>query len=101
MRFLYSCLVFVFLFFSFAYLYILYETTGDRRKFTDHAAVISGDVWAFNEVNARVYLSLALQRDHYKSLAVHDPQEAGFPLRWRTPTSAGSTDFWKSSVLSP
>lgn len=73
MRFFYSCLLFVFLFFSFAYLYFLYETAGDREKFTDHAAVISGDIWAFNEANAKVYLNLALQRDHYKSLSVKDP----------------------------
>jgi two-component system, cell cycle sensor histidine kinase and response regulator CckA len=78
MRFFYSCLIFAFLFFSFTYLYIFYETAGDRKKFTDHAAVISGDVWAFNEANARVYLSLALQRDHYKSLTVQDPKGRDF-----------------------
>ncbi|MEE4241580.1 MAG: response regulator [Desulfopila sp.] len=78
MRLFLSCSLFFVLFFGFAYGYVSLERSADREKFSNHAKVISGDVWAFNEDNARVYLRLALTRDHYKTLRVREPQGREF-----------------------
>lgn len=56
-------------------------TTGkirDTAQFESHAAIIADDVWAFNQQSAEVYLRLALQKDHYKSLKVMEPQGRPF-----------------------
>ena len=77
-RYIYAPVLFFITFLLVAALYITYQNKKDKEHFTNHAVIISDDIWALNDSGASSYLKLAMKADHYKSLNVAIPGEKNF-----------------------
>lgn len=71
-------------------LYITYQNSYDKKHFTNHAAIISDDIWALNDSGASTYLKLAMKTDHYKSINISIPGEKNFIVLQQAPLSGFS-----------
>ena len=67
---IYALVGFVITFIFVAALYITYQNKHDKDQFTNHAAIISDDIWALNDSGASTYLKLAMKADHYKNINI-------------------------------
>lgn len=77
-NYLYIGFVFFLVFCGIAYLYIVHASHLDRKSFSNHAAILTDDLWALNKNGANAYLQLALEANHYKSLSVTLPVDIPF-----------------------
>jgi len=75
---LYIPFIFLLVYFSVAYAYILKTIDIDRNIFATHAAILADDIWALNQSGANAYLHLAVKANHYKSLSISIPGADSF-----------------------
>lgn len=88
---IFALIFFVITFIVITALYIRYQNTSDKDHFVNHAAIISDDIWALNESGASIYLKLAMDADHYKSVTVSIPGKNNFILLEQTPLTGFSS----------
>lgn len=72
-RYIYIPVLFFVTFIVVSALYIQYQNRVDEEHFSNHAAIISDDIWALDDTGASLYLKLAMKADHYKNLNVSIP----------------------------
>lgn len=93
-----ALIVFIITFVVVAALYINYQNQEDREQFSNHAAIISDDIWALNEIGASTYLKLAMKANHYASINVTIPGDEYF-LELHQPPLRGFTHFLYTARL--
>jgi PAS domain S-box-containing protein len=84
---IYAAVIFIITFILVAALYITYQNKYDKEQFSNHAAIISDDIWALNDSGAKTYLKLAMQADHYKNINISIPGEKNFIVLQQPPLS--------------
>ncbi|BHH84138.1 hybrid sensor histidine kinase/response regulator [Desulforhopalus sp. 52FAK] len=97
-NFFYPLVAFVITFIVVAALYINYQNQEDRDQFSNHAAIISDDIWALNEIGASTYLKLAMKANHYASINVSIPGDEDFLELHQAPLR-GFTHFLHTARL--
>lgn len=80
-------------------LYVQQQNQHDRQQFANHAAIISEDIWAINDISASIYLKLAMKADHYKKLTVSIPGEKNFIVLEQEPLSGLSYILYSAGLI--
>jgi two-component system, cell cycle sensor histidine kinase and response regulator CckA len=96
---IYALLGFVITFIFVSALYITYQNKHDQDQFTNHAAIISDDIWALNDSGASTYLKLAMKADHYKNINISIPGEKNFIVLHQPPLSGLSSFLHKTGLI--
>lgn len=96
---IYILLLFFIAFLLITFLYVRYQNQSDREHFANHAAIISNDIWAFNDSGASVYLKLAMEADHYKSINISIPGVENFIVLQQAPLSGLSYFLYTAGLI--
>ena len=97
--FIFAPLIFIVTFLVVASLYINYQKEDDREHFTNHATIISDDIWALNDTGASSYLKLAMAANHYASINVSIPGEDDFIALQQPPLQGISSFLYKIGLI--
>lgn len=94
----YAPVIFFLSFIVIAVSYTNYQHLYDQQQFSNHAAIISDDIWALNNIGASTYLKLAMKANYYESINVSIPGEGDFIVLQQPPLK-GFTGFLYSTGL--
>ena len=89
---IYSPVIFFLSFIIISTIYSNYKNISDKQQFSNHAAIITDDIWALDDAGASTYLKLAMKANYYKNIQVSIPGEEKFIVLQQPPLT-GFTGF--------